>query len=380
MALTPGRSPSVGTCDSPRPDRRVLEVGPGKPLQLPSEAAVIARDGDVVRIAAGEYRGDVATWAANGISLCGVGGRAKLFADGRSAQGKAIWVIAGADVVVDGIDFHDARVQDRNGAGIRAGGGDLTVRNSGFYDNENGILGGDGANVTIEGSEFARNGHGDGQSHNIYVGFAKQLIVRTSFFHEARSGHNLKSRAKVNQVENSYFMDGPSGNSSYLADFPSGGVVLLRGNLMHKGPNAENSTAIAFGAEGLTWPINTVDLVHNTVVMTRPGGHVMSIASAAESVRLVANVFAGTGSFGVIKSPPANGQVVARDNFSTNADQFPGADNIANPVFWPPLGLLPSLTLGGATDIDYVQHAPRPLASRLIVGRRRLIGALQSKP
>ena len=66
-------------------------------------------------------------------------------------------------------------------------------------------------------------------SHNIYVGTAGKLTVTNSFFHEARIGHNLKSRARENRIENSYFMDGPAGTSSYLADFPNGGAVYLRG-------------------------------------------------------------------------------------------------------------------------------------------------------
>lgn len=334
----------------------------------------------MVRIAAGEYRGDVATWAANRLRLCGVGGKVRLYADGRSAQGKAIWVIAGANVVVDNVEFHEAKVPDQNGAGIRAEGGDLLVLNSGFYDNENGILGGDGADITIERSHFARNGFGDGQTHNLYIGFANRLTVLSSYFHEARSGHNLKSRAKVNRVEYSYLMDGVKGNSSYLLDFPNGGVVYVRGNLLHKGPNAENSTAIAFGAEGLKWPLNTVELVHNTVVMTRPGGHFLSVAPATQSVRLVANLFAGTGSPGVLKGHPTNGRVSEQDNFITAAEQFPRADQITNPDFSPPATLLPAIALGSIADESYALQALRPLTTRPIMSRRRVIGALQPKP
>ena len=84
--------------------------------------------------------------------------------------------------------------------------------------------------VTIERSEFARNGS-DGYTHNIYIGNANRLNVIASHFHEAKVGHNLKSRAKENFIENSYFMDGPTGTSSYLLDFPDGGVVFMRGNL-----------------------------------------------------------------------------------------------------------------------------------------------------
>jgi len=343
-------------------------------------AAAAARAGDVIRIAAGDYRGDVATWSADALTICGMGGRTRLYADGKHAQGKAIWVISGSNVTVEGIDFHDAKVPDRNGAGIRAQGGDLTVRNCGFFDNENGILSGDSANITIERSEFARNGYGDGQSHSIYIGFANRLTVTSSFFREARIGHNLKSRAKETRIENSYFMDGPTGTSSYLADFPSGGAVYLRGNLFHKGPHADNPTAIAFGAEGLRWTANTLELVHNTVVITRPGGAFISAPSSTQSVKLTANLLAGTQGPALITGGFAAGSIVQLHNLVSTASQFAAADDIAMPNFWPGASLQAQIGVPGVPDAGYAQDSPSPLAVRAIAGSARVIGALQSAP
>lgn len=358
---------------------RVLQVGPGQDYPVPSAAAAVQRDGDVVSIAAGDYRGDVASWTANDLKLCGAGGRARLFADGKHAGGKAIWVITGANVTVDGIEFRGARVPDQNGAGIRAQGTSLTVRNSGFFDNENGILGGDGGTVTIERSEFGRNGHGDGQSHNIYIGFAERLTVTASYFHEAKVGHNLKSRAKENFIEDSYLMDGAAGNSSYLADFPSGGKVVLRGNLFHKGPEAENSTAISFGAEGLKWPASTLELVHNTIVMTRSGGAFVHANGSAQAVTMTANLFAGTGNPALLTGfSAATAERVG--NVTASAGQLPGADNLAEPNFWPSASLLPKLLLVAAPDSTYRQDSPKPFVLRQIKPGSRMVGALQSRP
>src|SRR6185503_10180279 len=125
-APAPLPPPGATACDTA--SGRVLEVGPGRTYATPSAAAAAAQAGDVVRIAAGDYHGDVATWRAANLRICGMGGRARLFADGKNAQGKAIWVIAAADVVVDSIEFHGVTVPDQNGAGIRAEGGNLTVR------------------------------------------------------------------------------------------------------------------------------------------------------------------------------------------------------------------------------------------------------------
>lgn len=361
---------------------RVLLVGPGKTYTAPSAAAAVAQSGDVIKIAAGSYQGDVANWSASNLTICGDGGRARLYANGVSSGGKAIWVVSGSNVTIDGIDFHDATVPDQNGAGIRAEhGGYLVVRNSGFYDNEDGILGGDGsATVTIENCEFARNGYGDGQSHNIYIGRAARLTVRNSYFHEAKVGHNLKSRAAETHIENSYFMDGPSGTSSYLADFPNGGVVYLRGNLFQKGPLAENSVAIAYAAEGTVWSTNTLEMVHNTLVITRSGGTFLSAPGNTQSVRLTANLFAGTNNPGLITGGFSSGNVVLTDHVTSSASTIPGADSIPSPNFWPNSTLAGQTTLSGVPDATYSSDSPSPFTLRTISGATRRAGALQSAP
>jgi hypothetical protein len=361
---------------------RVLNVGAGQTYAVPSAAAAVARDGDVIRIAAADYRGDVATWRNNNLTLCGVGGRARLFADGKSAGGKAIWVISGTNVTVDSIEFRNAAVPDRNGAGIRAEhGGWLRVRNSGFFDNENGILTHNiaGTSLIIEGSEFARSVVAGGLGHNLYVGRIDSLSVTGSYFHEATVGHNLKTRARESVIENSYFMDGPAGRSSYLADFPNGGRVVLRGNLFHKGPLAENPSAIAYGAEGFGYTTNTLELTHNTMAITRSGGAFLSIRAGTQSVVLKANLFAGTGNQALVAGTYASGNAVQTGNVSGLASQIPGAALIAGPNFWPDTALQSSLDLGSVLDASYVRDAPRPFLLRAISGARKA-GALQSAP
>lgn len=374
----PGIASAATACDAVT--GRVLRVGPGRPYLTPSAAAAAATAGDVVRIDAGDYHGDVATWSTSSLTICGDGGRARLFADGRNAQGKAIWVVGGADVTIDSIEFHDAKVPDRNGAGIRIEGSSLAIINSGFFDNEDGILGGAGATITIDRSEFARNGFGDGFSHNLYVGAAESLVVTASSFHEARVGHNLKSRAKLTRIENSYFMDGPNGTSSYLCEFPNGGVVTMRGNMLHKGPMAQNPTAISFGAEGLAWPTNTVALTHNTVVMTRGGGTFLSVPATAQSLSLTANVFAGAASPLLLGGGFAVASTAQSGNVTTAASNFPGADSIVSPSFWPSAAFLASIVIAGVPDAGYRRDAPHPFVTRDIVASTRLAGALQSAP
>ncbi len=355
-----------------------MQVGPGKTYPTPSAAAAVAQAGDRILITPGDYRGDVATWSASNLTICGDGGRARLFANGQHAQGKGIWVISNpsaSTTTIVNVEFRDAKVPDQNGAGIRWEGGNLILRNTGFFDNENGILSDGGpVTVTIERSEFARNGFGDGQTHNIYIGNVNRLNVIASHFHEAKIGHNLKSRAKENFIENSYFMDGPTGTSSYLLDFPDGGVVFMRGNLLHKGPLADNTTAVSFGAERNTWTANTVTMIHNTVVSTLGRGTFVSVAGYTQQVTLTANLFAGNAT---LISGISGASLLQSGNVMTVAANVPGAET---GQFWPIAAVLPQLVLGTAPDLQYAYDSPQPFMLRALPASARLTGALQLQP
>lgn len=356
---------------------RVLSVGSGKEYATVRAAAAVAQNGDTVHIAAGDYRGDVATWRASRLTICGVGGRARLHADGVHEGGKGIWVIRGADTTVVNVEFHGARVPDQNGAGIRQEARNLTLRNTGFYDNENGILTDDdsGSTITIEASEFARNGYGDGYTHNLYVGRIGRLHVRGSYFREARIGHQLKTRARENVVEHSYFMDGPDGTSSYLLNFDNGGRAVVRGNLLQKGPRADNSTAVTHYSNIWGADYNSLTMEHNTFVSTYPGGRFVHVNTGA-AVTLVGNVFAGTNAPAIVGGVTAT----SRENLVAAASDFPGATDTAQPNFWPAAALLPRLVPGAPLDTAVTLDAPRPFELRPVTTTARRIGGLQSAP
>ena len=69
-------------------------------------------------------------------------------------------------------------------------------------DNEDGLLiwNDPESDILVEHSVFARNGHGDGQSHNICIGRVRSFTLRFSHSHDSRIGHEVKSRAAVNNV------------------------------------------------------------------------------------------------------------------------------------------------------------------------------------
>src|SRR5882672_9007862 len=59
-----------------------------------------------------------------------------------TTEGKAT-LVTNANVTVQNLEFSGASVDDGNGAGIRHESGALTVLNSYFHDNQEGILAGD---------------------------------------------------------------------------------------------------------------------------------------------------------------------------------------------------------------------------------------------
>jgi hypothetical protein len=148
----------------------ILTVGPGEQYATLAAAVAATQDGDTVYVQAGTYVNDFATIKTK-ISIVGVGGLAHFTATQSPSNGKA-FLVTTTDVTIDHLEFSGASVGAGNGAGIRYEGGKLTVTNSYFHDNQDGILGApfDGGVVNIDHSEFDHNGAGDGQSHNIYIG------------------------------------------------------------------------------------------------------------------------------------------------------------------------------------------------------------------
>jgi Right handed beta helix region len=277
---------------------RVLRVGPGRELARPSQAASVARDGDTVEIEAGLYEGDAATWRADNLTLRGVGGAARLRAAGAAAEDRALWVIRGRNTLVEDVEFSGTRVPERNGAGIRQEGADLTIRRCRFHDNENGVLlgGGPDSETVIEDSEFLENGAGDGLTHNIYIVAVRRFVLSGCYVHHARVGHNVKSRARESLIVANRIMDEATGTSSYAIDLPSGGAAYVVGNVIQKGPRTEHRRMVAYGLEGIRHHANELHLVNNTLVNDRArGGIFVRVWSRVIPVRIVNNIFAGRG-------------------------------------------------------------------------------------
>jgi len=275
-----------------------LTVGPGKTYAAPCAAIAAAADGDQIDIDAGTYSGDVCNVNKSNLTLRGVGGFAKLDAAGKNSGGKAIWVISGNNTTVENIEFVGATVPDQNGAGIRQEGANLTVRSCYFHDNENGILAGDNANstITIERTEFANNGFGDGQTHNLYINHVAKLVFQYNYSHNAKVGHLLKSRALETWVLYNRLTQ-ENGDGSYEIDAPNAGRTFIIGNLIQQGANTQNGSIVSYGREGPTNPSNELFVVNNSFVNERPNGGTFLNIDPGVAIPVIVrnNIFVGPG-------------------------------------------------------------------------------------
>lgn len=356
---------------------QLISVGPERQIKTLAQASTLARSGAVVEVDAGKYVGDVAAWNQDALTIRAVGGRVTLVAAGAAAEGKAIWVMRGGQMSVDGFDFIGARVPDRNGAGIRLEKGKLLIRNCRFIANENGILTANQPDTVlkIENSEFGHNGYGDGQSHNVYAGAIAELSVTGSYFHHANVGHLLKSRAAVNRIFYNRLSDESDGRASYELEFAIGGMAYVVGNIIQQGPLTENPHLISYGAEGYKWPRNGIYLVNNTLVDgSAKGGVFMRVRPGDVTILAVNNLLVGNGR---LKTAGAGEY---HNNYSASPDNFDPADMYR---------LKPRSTLQGNTieqpPVDGVKLQPDaeytyPTGTRAIIGTITLPGALQARP
>ena len=298
---------SVATASQAPSRQRVVHVGSRREFSTVSEAARVARDGDVVEIDAGEYVDDVAVWVQSDITIRASTGHVRLVSRGKSAERKAIFVLKGDNVVVQGIEFAGMRVPSRNGAGIRHQGGKVVVRGCLFEHNEIGLMTSNDpmAELVVEASEFRDNAilgeyrRGDDVGHQIYVGRIGRFTIRDSYVHGGHLGHLVKSRARTNHVLCNRLTDGEMGRASYELEFPEGGIAYVIGNVIAQGPLTENESMIAFGTEGYASRTNELYLVHNTLVDELPHGGEFVRIRPDGAVRLVAlnNVLVGEGRF-----------------------------------------------------------------------------------
>lgn len=234
-------------------------------------AVAAARDGATIWIRRGVYE-EAAVVRRNNLTI-----RAERGAHmrGVAVQGKAALVIKGANTVISGLECSQIWVPDGNGACIRLEDQNLVLRGVYFHDSQGGILG-RGGRILIEHSVFARLG-GDreialGRSHGLYIDRGREFVLRHSrILSSKEEGHAVKSRTVTTIIEDNIIAS-LNGRDSRLIDIPNGGVVVIRNNVLEKGPNGSNPDLIGIGLErgrghGRDHAVNRTLIENNTIIL-----------------------------------------------------------------------------------------------------------------
>lgn len=224
-----------------------------------------AKDGETVFIGPGDWREAVQV-RQSGLTIVGAPGT-RVF--GKAFGGKAAFVITGDDTVIQDIECFGIRVRDRNGGCVRLEGRNLTLRRVHFHDSQTGLLTvAEPGRIVIEDSRVMRMGTG-AFMHGIYVGGGELIIRRSLFLATASEGHQIKSRARRNLIEDSVVASLDAVDSR-LIDLPNGGVNIVRRNILQQGPNSANYQLIGFGHEGRLHPHSALTVDCNLIFAQRP--------------------------------------------------------------------------------------------------------------
>ncbi|MBW6399718.1 M10 family metallopeptidase C-terminal domain-containing protein [Roseomonas sp. HJA6] len=260
---------------------------------------------------------------------------ANIVATTQPSNGKGIFV-TNTDVRIENMSFSGASVPDGNGAGIRYQGGNLTIVNSYFHDNQDGLLANASASgtITITGSEFAKNGTGDGYTHNIYVNEIQTLTITDSYFHDASVGHQIKSRAQNTIIRDNRIYDGAAGGGtgSYSIDIPNGGKAEITGNIIQQSSASQNPAIVHYGGEGGPYAGSSLMISDNTVVnqLTSSSAKLLSNATSVTATVSGNDVYGLTS--GQIASGPASVSATTYLNTAPTLDAAHPWDEASSPL------------------------------------------------
>lgn len=306
-----------------------LNVGATETYKTPCAAIAVAVDGDTILIDPGTYTGDTCAFSQNNLTIEGTDptNRPIINITGTTpAQYKGIWVPYGSNFTVENVEMEGAAISDAKGgnaAAIRESGQNWTVENCYIHNNQMGILESNvvGSVILIEYSEFANNGLVKSTSkyfgHAVYVGnTGASFTFQYNYSHDDLVGHLLKTRAGVNYILYNR-LTGQTGTDSLEVDIPNGGTSYVIGNLIQKGPNAQNAHMLGYLEEGTTSlnPGQDLYVTSNTFVNQYGSGAVfMEIASTTPALAQD-NIFYGGGTLSTQSNTVYSGNYVGDPSF-----------------------------------------------------------------
>lgn len=286
-------------------------VGPSRDTQNLQAIASRLQPGDVVEIDPGVYR-EVMTWRAKGtpekpIVIRGVGNPRPVFdadqlnVSGRGSIPRAIFQIEGAYLLIEHLEFRNAR-NGNNGAGIRLNDSTYaTIRDCKISFCDMGIQGGDRETVVIEDCEVCSNGCAEfnGYSHNFYMA-GNRVVVRRSYIHDSLYGQNYKSRAHYNELWYNWIMNSNEGEVGPVdgkgqTDRPHSNVLLV-GNVIISKPDrtGNRSKYILMGSESGDSHDGTLYMFYNVLIAGSPRVQCIILDDPKSNAEVYGNIFWGS--------------------------------------------------------------------------------------
>lgn len=305
----------------------VLQVGPTRQYKTIASAVAKATGGTTVVIDPGTYKECMKLTgkgsAAAPVRIMGLvsatGERpvidgAGLVLSGVRSTPRALFQVEGEHIVIENLEFKNAR-NGNNGAGIRLNGcAFTTVRNCKITYCDMGVQGGDKEAVVFERCEVACCGTKDfdGYSHNFYM-TGNTVILRHCHVHTALFGQNFKSRAHYNELWYNYIVDSLEGEiclvDSETTDAAHSNSLLV-GNVVVSKDRGNDRNALKyvdFGSDTGKKHNGTLYCFHNTFIAGTPRVGFIGLSAPDTKAVLSNNIFSGSDKIAWGKSADVKG-------------------------------------------------------------------------
>lgn len=325
--------------DAPPPDAQALCVGPGKQYATIDDALSAAQDGDNIKIYAalsGDYISPQLFVTQANLSFWGIrdenNERPRLLGGGFNYTGagsvpRAIFQFQpGADnCVVKGLELYEAHNDSYNGAGVRVNQAkNIVVEDCVIHGCDMGVMSnGDAAAGTGElrlvNCQLYANGNlGDpGYNHNTYAGGARFEMLGCEVY-GSLTGHNVKSRAHVNEFRYCYVHDSANREFDLVDDAANTGLpgsyTIINGCIIEKAAGMDgNKSVIHFGQDGGN-DHNGPLYIANCTIITPYISPVVQLSATNASVRFYNNIIwdAASGQSGQTLVAASGGADIAR--------------------------------------------------------------------
>ncbi len=309
--VSPSQTVSVGEAISQTNTLRTVGfAGPAGSTEYATIQAAItaAVSGDTIQVKAGTYSVTSDITITQNLTFEGVGGMVNLVDTSPDSLRQAIFITRGDDTINN---FSFSRAQaiphqsspiytTANAAEIRYQSGNLVLNDDYFFNNQNGLLGGNNGigygvaggtgTITINNSEFANNGvtssglPSGGATHNIYVGNIASVTINNSYFHNANVGQEIKSRAANTIVINSRIQDNATGTSSYEISTPDGGNLVVQNDVVQQSSLSQNSRIITTGEEGYLFARSSLLVTSSTIINDLLSGTIIGVQNDTPAI------------------------------------------------------------------------------------------------